>query len=181
VSSHGFLLSSWQRSRRAAAGGRRKGSDGARGYALLAMPEGMLITDIVVAHPAAQSYLDAAARIDGAAAVDREAFKVQKYRESADTGAYAFEAMGVETYGRLGAGTMRLINRTRGDRGVVGQGGQGRVRRVNAAGDERGVGALQRHALQGRAQGDGACDGEDVPGRATRALRGLILIVHRCD
>jgi hypothetical protein len=91
--------------------GRQAQGDGARGDALLAMPEGMLITDVVVVHPAAQSYLEAAARTDGTAATDREAFKVQKFRASADTGAYAFEAMGVETYGRLGAGTMRLINR----------------------------------------------------------------------
>jgi hypothetical protein len=57
--------------------------------------EGMLITVVVVVHPAAQSYLDAAARTDGAAATDRE-------------------ALGMETYGRLGAGTMRLINRLAG-------------------------------------------------------------------
>jgi hypothetical protein len=58
--------------------GRQAQGDGARGDALLVMPEGMLITDIVVAHPAAQSYLDAAARTDGAAAADHEVFKVQK-------------------------------------------------------------------------------------------------------
>jgi hypothetical protein len=135
------------------------------------MPEGMLITVTVVVHPAAQSYLDAAARTDGATAADREAFKFQQYRESAVTGSYAFEAMGMAVRA-AGNGGDAAHHPDREHRGGVGQGGQGRVRGVHAAGAERGDGALQQHAPQSWAASDGAGDREDVPGWAGTALWG---------
>jgi hypothetical protein len=64
--------------------------DGACGDAVLAMPEGMPITgtDVLAAHTGG---------------ADLEAHKIRKHRECA----YAFEAMNMEAYGRLGAGLMR--------------------------------------------------------------------------
>ena len=90
--------------------GLRKG-DGARGDAIMTLPEGTIVADVSVIHPAAQTYIGVAARATGAAAALRDASKVEKYRRSAMGGACEFVPLSVETYGRMGEPAMALLRR----------------------------------------------------------------------
>jgi hypothetical protein len=74
------------------------------------MPDGMLVTDVSVINPAAESYVRAAARADGVAAEARDALKIRNYREGGDGGAYAFSPLSMEAYGRLGKAAMQLLS-----------------------------------------------------------------------
>ena len=80
-----------------------------RGDLLLILPSGLTVVDISVIHPAAASYVRAAARSAGSAAATRDARKRALYR-TADPNGYAFTPLSVETYGRLGEPAMELLN-----------------------------------------------------------------------
>ena len=92
----------------------RARGDGLRGDALLVMPEGVLVVDVSVVHPAAETYVQVAANTDGAAAEVRGARKVAKYVCSQAGGGYAFEPIIVETYGRVGEPAHKLLKRLAG-------------------------------------------------------------------
>jgi hypothetical protein len=62
----------------------------ARGDGLAAVPDGPLVTDMSVVHPASQTYATGAARVAGAAAARRDANKMAKYPGSADGGVNDF-------------------------------------------------------------------------------------------
>ena len=95
----------------------RQARDGARGDALLGMPEGQLVVDVQYVHAPLQTYLQgseatgSSAAVDGAAAHYAEGKKLDKYRDDVDGGAYDFEPFVVESGGRLGKRAMGVINR----------------------------------------------------------------------
>ena len=89
----------------------------ARGDALLAMPEGMLVLDVNVVHAMAVTYLQGtvaagkSAELGGAAAVMEEQNKADEYHRDIDGGAYEWQSVVMESRGRLGKGSMRVIKR----------------------------------------------------------------------
>ena len=89
----------------------------ARGDALLAMLEGMLVIDVNVVHAMAVTYLQGtvaagkSAVVDGAAAAMGEHNKEDEYRHDNDGGACEWEPIVMESGGRLGKGAMRVMNR----------------------------------------------------------------------
>ena len=89
----------------------------ARGDALLAMSDGMLVIDVNVVHAPAQKYVEgtvlrgSSSAVDGAAAAMAEDNKASEYRHDVDGGAYAWEPVVMESCGRLGKGAMRVLNR----------------------------------------------------------------------
>ena len=91
--------------------------ENARGDALLAMPEGMLVIDVNVVHALAVTYLQGtvaagkSAEVDDAAAAMGEHNKEDEYRRDIDGGAYELEPVVMESGRRLGKGVMRVINR----------------------------------------------------------------------
>ena len=90
---------------------RRARGDGQRGDALFVLHEGVLVIDVSVVHPAAETYVQDAANTDGAAAAARGARKVEKYSCGQAGGGYDFEPVIVETYGRLGEPAFELLAR----------------------------------------------------------------------
>ena len=80
-----------------------------RGDILLALPDALAIGDVSVIHPAAASYSAAAARSEGAASRIRDAEKRRKYAQAEPAG-YPFIPLTSETFGRLGAPAMQLLN-----------------------------------------------------------------------
>ena len=76
---------------------RRARGDGQRGDALFVLHEGVLVIDVSVVHPAAETYVQDAANTDGAAAAARGARKVQMYSCGQAGGGYDFEPVIVET------------------------------------------------------------------------------------
>ena len=97
--------SAGQRSRRANSDG------GERGDALLVMPEGVLVADLAVVHPTAESYRAGAARADGSAAAVSGARKVAAFEALGGDGGYEFTPLIVEAYGRLGKPALGLLSR----------------------------------------------------------------------
>ena len=89
----------------------------ARGDALLAMPEGMLVLDVNIVHAPAVAFLEgtvatgSSANVDGAAAAIGEKDKEDEYRRDIDGGAYEWVPVVMESGGRLGKGSMRVLNR----------------------------------------------------------------------
>ena len=89
----------------------------ARGDALLAMPEGMLVIHVNVVHALAVTYLQGmvaagkSAEVDSAAAAMREHKNEDEYRHDIDGGAYEWEPVVIKSGGRLGKGATRVINR----------------------------------------------------------------------
>ena len=73
-----------------------------RGDILIVMPDTMTVVDVSVVHPAAASNAPRVARVDGGgwAAQQRERLKRSQY-EIAATGAYDFEPLVSESFGRL--------------------------------------------------------------------------------
>ena len=101
-----------QRQAAAAGRGARRGhTGGQRGDALLVMPEGVLVTDVAVVHPTAETYLQGAVRADGSAAAARGASKVAAFEALGANGGYDFKPLIVETFGRLGKPAMSLLSR----------------------------------------------------------------------
>jgi hypothetical protein len=84
---------------------------GARGDAILIMPEGTLISDVSIIHPAAETYVEAASKATGAAAALRDAHKIELYAQSPRAGALEFVPLSMETYGRMGAPAMALLRK----------------------------------------------------------------------
>ena len=90
----------------------RSGTPSARGDGqLFVLHEGVLVIDVSVVHPAAETYVQDAANSDGAAAAARGARKVEKYSCGQAGGGYDFEPVIVETYGRLGEPAFELLAR----------------------------------------------------------------------
>ena len=91
--------------------------EGARGDALPAMPESMLVIDVNIVHALAATYLQGtvaagtSAEVDGAAATMGEHNKEDGYCRDIDGGAYEWEPVVMESGGRLGKDAMRVINR----------------------------------------------------------------------
>ena len=89
----------------------------ARGNALLAMPQGMLVLDVNIVHAPAVAFLEgtvaagSSADVDGAAAAIVEKDKEDEYRRDINGGAYEWVPVVMESGGRLGKGSMRVLNR----------------------------------------------------------------------
>ena len=74
-----------------------------RGDILTVLPDGrIIIVDVVVTHPAAPTYVQAAAREDGATAKRAEDDKRREFRRFADGAQYEFVPFALESFGRLG-------------------------------------------------------------------------------
>jgi hypothetical protein len=144
-----------------------------RGDALLAMPDGMLVNDVSVINPAAESYVRAAARADGAAAEARDALKIRNCREGGDGGAHAFSPLSMETYERLGKAAMQLLSTLAGI--AAHSGGEARLRGEHAARAECRAVPGQRHAVSGGAASSGEGEWALIPGGAGGADSGADL------
>lgn len=73
-----------------------------RGDLLAVLPEtGLVVTDVSVVHPAAQTYVRAASQTDGAAAAARDQAKRLKYGVGTQPTSHGFIPLTTETYGRL--------------------------------------------------------------------------------
>ena len=89
----------------------------ARGDALLAMPKGMLVLDVNIVHAPAIAFLEgtvatgSSSDVVGAAATIGEKDKEDEYRRDIDGGAYEWVPVVMESGGRLGKGSMRVLNR----------------------------------------------------------------------
>jgi hypothetical protein len=83
----------------------------ARGDGPAAVPDGLLVTDVSVVHPASQTYATEAAWVTGAAAARRDANKMAKYPSSADGGVYDFVPINIMTDGKLSKAAMRLLGK----------------------------------------------------------------------
>jgi hypothetical protein len=84
---------------------------GARGDAILVMPEGTIVSDVSIIHPAAETYVGIASKGTGAAAALRDAEKIELYAKSPMGGALEFVPLSMETYGRMGAPAMALLRK----------------------------------------------------------------------
>jgi hypothetical protein len=80
-----------------------------RGDILLVLADGITVADVSVVHPAAPTYVAAAAQTDGSAAAARDQLKRARY-QSDDPAAYSFQPLSVETYGRLGKPAMQMLS-----------------------------------------------------------------------
>lgn len=84
-------------------------ADQSRGDILLALRNALTVADVSVIHPAADTYVRAAARTEGSAAAARDQAKRRSY-EMNDPNGYAFTPLSTETFGRLGKPAMQLLN-----------------------------------------------------------------------
>jgi hypothetical protein len=146
----------------------RSGNDGDRGDILLALRSALTIADVSVIHPAASTYVAAAARTTGSAAAVRDRHKQARY-DRGDAGGYAFVPLSVETYGRMGAPAMKLLNTladTAAAAGVVIKGDFVRnTLRELSVGLCKGNGLMYRAGLKilARTSGCAFLSGADVP------------------
>jgi hypothetical protein len=77
---------------------------------LVVLPdEGLVVTDVSVIHPAANSYFHRAAHTAGAAASLRDASKFYKYGGGGQVAGGSFTPLSMESYGRLGRPAMQLL------------------------------------------------------------------------
>jgi hypothetical protein len=81
----------------------------ARGDILLALPQGISITDISVIHPFSLNIISRAASTAGAAASHRDQLNRTAYARVEPHG-YGLVPFSVETYGRLGQPSMKLLH-----------------------------------------------------------------------
>jgi hypothetical protein len=81
----------------------------ARGDILLALSQGIFITDISVIHPLSLNIISRAATTAGAAASHRDQRKRTAYAR-VEPNAYGFVPFSVETYGRLGQPAIKLLH-----------------------------------------------------------------------
>ena len=77
---------------------------------MLALQDAINVVDVSVVHPAASTYVNAAARAEGSAAAVRDHAKRAQY-ENSDPLGYAFVPLSTETFGRLGKPAMALLNK----------------------------------------------------------------------
>jgi hypothetical protein len=81
-----------------------------RGDMLVVLPdEGLVVTDMSVVHPAANSYFHRASHTAGAAASLRDASKFYKYGGGGQVAGGSFTPLSMESYGRLGRPAMQLL------------------------------------------------------------------------
>jgi hypothetical protein len=116
----------------------------ARGDILLALPGGITIADISIAHPSAINTLAAAATTAGAAAARRDQQKRATYSRVEPNG-FPFVPFSVESYGRIGQPAMKLIHAL-GDE-AAGPGGVTRASFVAGALREISVGLCRGNFL----------------------------------
>jgi hypothetical protein len=77
---------------------------------LVVLPDqGLVVTDVSVVHPAANSYFDRAAHTAGAAASLRDASKFYKYGGGGQVTGGSFTPLSMESYGRLGRPALQLL------------------------------------------------------------------------
>jgi hypothetical protein len=147
----------------------RSGNFGDRGDILLVLQSALTVTDISVIHPAARTYVRAAAATAGSAAAVRDQQKRARYDRGGDTGGYAFVPLSVESYGRMGVPAMQLLNTladTAAASGAVVKGDFVRnTLRELSVGLCKGNGILYRAGLKilARASGRAFLSGTDVP------------------
>ena len=83
-----------------------------RGDVLTTMPDGQVtVLDIVVSHPAAASYVQRASKETGATALQAEQTKHRSFEQRVGGGGYDFVPVSIESYGRLGRETARLLSK----------------------------------------------------------------------
>jgi hypothetical protein len=77
---------------------------------LVVLPdECLVVTDVSVVHPAANSFFQQAAHAAGAAASARDAAKSRKYGGGGQVAGGSFTPLSMESYGRLGRPAMQLL------------------------------------------------------------------------
>ena len=76
----------------------------------MVMPDKLLVIDISVIHPAAESYRHGAETTAGHAAAARDRQKRTRYQQADPTG-YDFSPFSVESFGRLGQPAMALLKK----------------------------------------------------------------------
>jgi len=110
------------------ASGQQSGTEGQRrGDILTVLPNGrVVIVDVVVTHPAAPSYYDAASQSNGSAAENAAKRKKREFQRFADGAQYDFVPFAVESFGRLGEDARRFLSdfgNTAAQRGCVSKSG----------------------------------------------------------
>jgi hypothetical protein len=81
-----------------------------RGDMLVVLPdEGLVVTDVSVVHPAANSFFQRAAHGATATASARDAAKSRKYSGGGQVAGGSFTPLSMESYGRLGRPAMQLL------------------------------------------------------------------------
>ena len=136
----------------------------ARGDALLAMPKGMLVLDVNIVHAPAVAFLEgtvatgSSADVDGAAAAIGEK---DEYRHDIDGGAYEWVPVVMESGGRLGKGSVRVLNRlamiAAESGGVEKHVFVRRAQEALSVARVRGNGYVWKQGLQAMAYGGGRC------------------------
>ena len=139
----------------------------ARGDALLATPKGMLVLDVNIVHAPAVAFLEgtvatgSSADVDGAAAAIGEKDKEDEYRRDIDGGAYEWVPVVMESGGRLGKGSMRVLNRlatiAAESDGVEKHVFVRRAQEALSVARVRGNGYVWKQGLQAMAYGGGRC------------------------
>jgi hypothetical protein len=82
-----------------------------RGDIFTIKPDGsVVVIDVVVTHPAAASYADAASKRNGWAAARAEAEKRREFEAMGVGGGYEFVPFAVESFGRLGVAASRFLS-----------------------------------------------------------------------
>jgi hypothetical protein len=104
---HDLLLGAWHRTTHRAGTG---SASLERGDMLVVLPdEGLVVTDVSVVHPAANSFFQRAAHAAGAAASLRDASKFRKYGGGEQVAGGSFTPLSIKSYGRLGRPAMQLL------------------------------------------------------------------------
>ena len=132
--------------------------EGSRGDILLALSGALTVADVSVVHPAAETYVQVAAREEGGAAAIRDQQKRTKY-STADPHGYAFIPLSMETFGRLGKPAMQLLNtlaETAADGGVSKEGFVTNALHELSIGLCRGNAVLYKRSLTAMARVSGA-------------------------
>jgi hypothetical protein len=117
-------------------------------YIILALPQGISITDISVIHPLSLNIISRSATTARAAASHRDQRKRTAYARVEPHG-YGFVPLSVVTYGRLGQPAMKLLH-SLGDE-AAGPGGVTRASFVNVALRELSVGLCRGNFFAYRA------------------------------
>jgi hypothetical protein len=120
----------------------------ARGDILMALPQGISITDISVIRPLSLNIISRAAATAGAAASHRDQLKRTAYARVEPHG-YGFVPFSVDTYGRLGLPAMKQLHLLGGQ--AAGPGGVARASFVNGALRELNVGLCRGNFFACRA------------------------------
>ena len=155
----------------------------ARGDALLAMPKGMLVLDVNIVHAPAVAFLEgtvatgSSADVDGAAAAIGEKDKEDAFRRDIHGGAYEWVPVVMESGGRLGRGSMRVLNRL----ATIAAESDGVEKHVfvrRARGAQCSACARQRVCVEAGVAGDGLWRRALLPNWSRSVHRRSGLIVH---